>query len=133
VIEALEPLGGRRKIGTPFADAQAGEKNSRQEQQELELRARVAHHAKPATSFRASLESQSRYIWVYPLGFTDGGISFGCATGSGAAAGCWTSAAQLGHADKWMLDIAAEQKRQSVGIDPPHERPDVERRSRGGN
>jgi len=51
----------------------------------------------------------------------------------GAAACCRTSATQLGHADKWMLNIVAEQKRQSVGINPPHERPDVERRSLGGN
>ena len=40
---------------------------------------------------------------------------------------------QLSHADKSMLNAAAEQKRQSVGIDPPHKRPDVERRPLGGN
>jgi len=40
---------------------------------------------------------------------------------------------QLSHADKSMLNAAAEQKRQSVGIDPPHKRPDAERRPLGGN
>ncbi len=39
----------------------------------------------------------------------------------------------LSHADKSMLNAAAEQKRQSVGINPPHQRPDAERRPLGGN
>jgi len=40
---------------------------------------------------------------------------------------------QLSHADKSMLNAAAEQKRQSVAINPPHQRPDAERRPLGGN
>jgi len=39
----------------------------------------------------------------------------------------------LSHADKSMLNAAAEQKRQSVGINPPHQRPDAERRPLGRN
>ncbi len=39
----------------------------------------------------------------------------------------------LSHADQSMLNAAAEQKRQSVGINPPHQGPDAERRPLGGN
>jgi len=43
--------------------------------------------------------------------------------------GEWISpSSRLGHADKSMLDFAAEQKGHSVGIHPPHERPNAERR-----
>jgi len=40
---------------------------------------------------------------------------------------------QLSHADKSMLNTTTEQKRQSVGINPPYQRPDAERRPLGGN
>ena len=36
----------------------------------------------------------------------------------------WTPPHTLDYADKWMLNILAEQKRLPIGIDPPCERPD---------
>src|SRR5439155_27052322 len=57
-VEALQPLGGVRKVRSPFADTEADEKDRRQEQEELELRTRVTHRAQPATASRALLECQ---------------------------------------------------------------------------
>jgi len=70
MVEALEPLGGVRKVRAPFANAQADEKDRGQEQEELELRSRVTHRAQPATASRALLECQVGYAGVYPLRFT---------------------------------------------------------------
>src|SRR4030095_4274011 len=54
--KACQPLGGVGKVRSPFADAEAGEKNRREEDKELELRPRVTHRGQPATEPRALRE-----------------------------------------------------------------------------
>src|SRR5262249_58968365 len=55
-IEAIEPLGGVGETGAPLTDAEPGEKDRREEHEQLELRARVAHCAQPATTIWVLLE-----------------------------------------------------------------------------
>jgi hypothetical protein len=82
MIEAFEPLRRVRKVRAPLANAEANEKNGRQEQEKLELRTRVIHRAQAATASRALLECQFGYVGVYPLRFMRDAVGpavLGCA------------------------------------------------------